>query len=66
MIWTCKLPKLKVMHKLSRRIEEVGKVALAIRRDREVKAEHALVKIEVDQGVLVLSSDGSTPGSGAG
>jgi len=56
MIWICELPKLKVMHKLSRRIEELERVALAIRRDREAKVEHALWKIEEDQVELVFSS----------
>jgi len=56
MIWICQLPKLKVRHKLSRRIEELEKVALAIRRGCEAKVEQALFHIEEDQVELVFSS----------
>jgi hypothetical protein len=41
MIWICELPKLKVMHGLPRRIEELEKVALVIKRDRQAVEDRA-------------------------
>jgi hypothetical protein len=53
------IPKLRAMHTLSRRIEELEKAALAIRRDREFLEEQAMWDLTPDELELLISAIGA-------